>query len=132
MHVFAKAGFYPLIEPFDLKGVGSVAFRYKDSSRQDDTWLYVPTIRRVRRMSSAQRSDALFGQDIDMDSFGGYAGQILSRLAFHGIAASFGLTGAWLTANPDPAVRIAAAGYQMINHTLNHPSYTGASTPGAG
>jgi hypothetical protein len=74
--VFAKAGFYPLIEPFDLKGVGSVAFRYKDSSRQDDTWLYVPTIRRVRRMSSAQRSDALFGQDIDMDSFGGYAGQI--------------------------------------------------------
>ena len=74
--VFAKAGFYPLIEPFDLKGVGSISFRYKDDSRQDDTWLYVPTIRRVRRLSSAQRSDALFGQDIDMDSFGGYAGQI--------------------------------------------------------
>jgi hypothetical protein len=74
--VFAKQGFYPLIEPFDLKGVGSVAFRYKDDARQDDTWLYVPTIRRVRRMSSAQRSDALFGQDIDMDSFSGYAGQI--------------------------------------------------------
>jgi hypothetical protein len=27
-------------------------------------------------MSSAQRSDALFGQDIDLDSFGGYAGQV--------------------------------------------------------
>jgi hypothetical protein len=27
-------------------------------------------------MSSTQRSDALFGQDIDVDSFGGYAGQI--------------------------------------------------------
>lgn len=74
--IFQKQGFYPLIEPFDLKGVGSIAFRYKDPTRQDDTWLYVPTIRRVRRMSSAQRSDALFGQDIDMDSFGGYAGQI--------------------------------------------------------
>jgi len=73
---FAKEGFYPLIEPFDLKGVGSIAYRYLDPTRQDDTWLYVPTIRRVRRMSSAQRSDALFGQDIDMDSFGGYAGQI--------------------------------------------------------
>ena len=74
--VFGKQGFYPLIEPFDLKGVGSISFRYKDAARQDDTWLYIPTIRRVRRMSSAQRSDALFGQDIDLDSFGGYAGQI--------------------------------------------------------
>ncbi len=73
---FRKQGFYPLIEPFDLKSVGSVAYRYLDAARQDDTWLYVPVIRRVRRMSSAQRSDALFGQDIDLDSFGGYAGQI--------------------------------------------------------
>jgi hypothetical protein len=74
--VLGKQGFYPLIEPFDLKGVGSISFRYLDTTRQDDTWLYVPTIRRVRRMSSAQRSDALFGQDIDLDSFGGYAGQV--------------------------------------------------------
>jgi len=73
---FRKAGFYPLIEPFDLKAVGTISYRYLDPSRQDDTWLYVPVIRRVRRMSSAQRSDALFGQDIDLDSFGGYAGQI--------------------------------------------------------
>ncbi len=74
--VFEKQGFYPLIEPFDLKGVGTVAFRYLDPARLDDTWLYTPVIRRVRRLSSAQRSDALFGQDIDLDSFGGYAGQV--------------------------------------------------------
>jgi hypothetical protein len=71
-----KAGLYPLIEPFDLKGVGGVVFRYTDETRQDDTWLYLPLLRRVRRLSSAQRSDALFGQDIDIDSYGGYAGQI--------------------------------------------------------
>ncbi len=73
---FEKAGFYPLIEPFDLKGVGTVTYRYLDPTRHDNTWLYTPVIRRVRRLSSAQRSDALFGQDIDLDSFGGYAGQI--------------------------------------------------------
>jgi len=73
---FRKSGLYPLIEPFDLKGVGGVSFRYQDLIRQDDTWLYLPSLRRVRRMSSAQRSDALFGQDIDVDSYGGYAGQI--------------------------------------------------------
>jgi len=74
--VFRKSGLYPLIEPFDLKGVGGVSYRYMDLIRQDDTWLYLPFLRRVRRLSSAQRSDALFGQDIDVDSYGGYAGQI--------------------------------------------------------
>ncbi len=74
--VFQKAGLYPLIEPFDLKGVGGVSFRYQDQQRQDDTWLYLPSLRRVRRMSTTQRSDALFGQDIDTDSYGGYAGQV--------------------------------------------------------
>ena len=73
---FRKSGLYPLIEPFDLKGVGGVSYRYLDQVRQDDTWLYLPFVRRTRRMSSAQRSDALFGQDIDVDSYGGYAGQV--------------------------------------------------------
>jgi hypothetical protein len=74
--VLAKAGQFPVIEPFDLKGVGGLSYRYLDPAKHDDTWLYLPSLRRVRRLSSAQRSDALFGQDVDVDSYGGYAGQI--------------------------------------------------------
>ena len=69
-----RESLHPVLEPFDLKGVGSSMARYLDPTRQDDTWLYIPMLRRVRRLSSAQRSDALFGQDIDMDSYGGYSG----------------------------------------------------------
>jgi hypothetical protein len=71
-----KESLHPIIEPFDLKGVGTTFYRYLDPSKQDDSWVYLPQLRRVRRMSSAQRSDALFGQDTDADSFGGYNGQI--------------------------------------------------------
>jgi hypothetical protein len=71
-----KETLHPLIEPFDLKGVGFTYYRYTDPAKQDDSWLYLPSLRRVRRLSSAQRSDALFGQDTDQDSYGGYAGQI--------------------------------------------------------
>ncbi|HYB97904.1 MAG TPA: DUF1329 domain-containing protein [Candidatus Limnocylindrales bacterium] len=71
-----KEALYPLIEPFDLKGTGFTFNRYLDHTRQDDSWLYLPQLRRVRRLSSAQRSDALFGQDTDQDSYGGYAGNI--------------------------------------------------------
>ncbi len=74
--VWRKFGFYPLSQPFDIKGVGSINYRYMDRERFDDTWFYIPAVRRVRRISAAQRSDSLFGQDIDVDSFGGYAGQI--------------------------------------------------------
>ncbi len=72
----AQQGLYPILEPFDLKGVGALGNRYIESSKQDDSWLYLPSLRRVRRLSSAQRSDALFGQDTDVDSYYGYAGQV--------------------------------------------------------
>ena len=74
--VRVKSSLHPILEPFDLKGVGETGIRYISPDRQDDTWLYLPSLRRVRRLSSAQRSDALFGQDTDVDSYGGYAGQI--------------------------------------------------------
>ena len=66
----------PLVEPFDLKGVGLTYNRYLDPARQDDSWLYYPLLKRARRLSTAQRSEALFGQDTDIDSYGGYAGNV--------------------------------------------------------
>ena len=72
----SQTGLYPILEPFDLKGVGAVGNRYVDPAKQDDQWLYLPSLRRVRRLSTAQRSDALFGQDTDVDSYYGYAGHI--------------------------------------------------------
>jgi hypothetical protein len=71
-----KESLHPLLEPFDLKGVGATFYRYIDPARQDDSWLYLPQLRRVRRLSTAQRSDALFGQDTDADSYYGYNGHI--------------------------------------------------------
>jgi Protein of unknown function (DUF1329) len=73
-NIRGKQALYPILEPFDLKGVGLLSYRYLDPDRQDDTWLYLPSLRRVRRLSSSQRSDALFGQDTDVDSYYGYAG----------------------------------------------------------
>lgn len=66
----------PVREPVDLRGVGQLMNRYTDVTKQDDTWLYLPASRRVRRLSTAQRSDALFGQDVDPDSYFGFSGQL--------------------------------------------------------
>jgi outer membrane biosynthesis protein TonB len=63
-----------LHEPFDLKGAGFTYIRYLDPKRHDDSWLYFPQLKRVRRLSTAQRSEGVFGQDVDLDSYAGYAG----------------------------------------------------------
>jgi hypothetical protein len=65
---------HPVLEPFDLKGAGFTYNRFLDPRRQDDSWLYFPQTKRVRRLSTAQRSEGVFGQDIDLDSYGGYSG----------------------------------------------------------
>jgi peptidoglycan/xylan/chitin deacetylase (PgdA/CDA1 family) len=57
----------------------------------------------------------------------GYTRTIIRTLEQYGVRASFGLTGDWVDAYPDYAAWIAGDGFQVINHTLNHPSYTGES-----
>ena len=62
--------------PYDIAGTAVMTWRYFDPQKQDNTFAYVPAIRRVRRMSSGNRSDALFGSDFAVDDAGGYDGKV--------------------------------------------------------
>ena len=57
----------------------------------------------------------------------GYAEDILDTLREAGVPASFGVTGRWAEENPDLVRRMATDGHQVINHTLDHRSFTGLS-----
>jgi hypothetical protein len=58
----------PLHDPSDLRGAGVLNFRYVSPDVPDDTYMYLPELRKVRRLSMANRSDAFWGTDIDIDS----------------------------------------------------------------
>jgi peptidoglycan/xylan/chitin deacetylase (PgdA/CDA1 family) len=58
----------------------------------------------------------------------GYAPQILDYLRDEGIKATFGMTGQWAELNPDLVQRMVNEGHQLINHTWDHGSLTGANT----
>ncbi len=66
--------------PFDARGIALMTYRYKSSeapleqAKNDDTWVYVPTLRRVRRISTAQRTDAVSGTDFTFDDLRSFAG----------------------------------------------------------
>lgn len=50
--------------PYDLKGVSILNIFYQDQSRLPDAYAYVPVLRRVQRLSTAQRDDSLDGSDL--------------------------------------------------------------------
>jgi hypothetical protein len=69
-----------VVAPFDARGLTLLTYRYKASenplaqTKHDDTWVYVPTLRRVRRISSAQRTDAVSGTDFTFDDLFSFSG----------------------------------------------------------
>jgi peptidoglycan/xylan/chitin deacetylase (PgdA/CDA1 family) len=64
----------------------------------------------------------------DAGSDTGFTAAILDTLGRNGIHATFGITGRWAEANPALLHRIAAEGHQVVNHSYDHPSFTGRST----
>jgi hypothetical protein len=53
--------------PADLQGTSSLTWRFRDSTKRDSVWAYVPALRRVRAVSPSNRSDGYLGSDISGD-----------------------------------------------------------------
>jgi Protein of unknown function (DUF1329) len=53
--------------PADLQGTSSLTWRYRDSTKRDSVWAYLPALRRVRAVSPSNRSDGYLGSDISGD-----------------------------------------------------------------
>ena len=68
--------FGPLFIPNDLKGAGVLNNRYLGVDVPDDSYMYLPELRRVRRISVANRSDAFWGADMDLDSLWGFNSKV--------------------------------------------------------
>jgi hypothetical protein len=68
--------------PFEARGVMVLNYRYKTADARpadadnDDMWVYVPTLRRTRRVSAAQRTDAVSGTDFTLDDLRSFSGVV--------------------------------------------------------
>jgi len=72
---FLKKSLIAVDYPYDVSGFSILSWRYSDN-RADVTVAYVPAIRRVRRMSPANRSDSFLGSDFCVDDPNGYDGKV--------------------------------------------------------
>ncbi|RTL57073.1 MAG: DUF1329 domain-containing protein [Rhodocyclaceae bacterium] len=59
-------------DPQDIKGIQLLIQRYEDDHKLDDSYMFLPMTRRVRRLAPAQTTDAFLGSDAMIEDFKGY------------------------------------------------------------
>lgn len=59
-----------LLDPPDVKGTTFLSWDYADPAREDDRWLYLPAMKRVRRIMGESRNDTFMGSDFTYDDLG--------------------------------------------------------------
>jgi hypothetical protein len=69
------AEFFDVKSPFDLRGTMFLLYRYRDN-KADDTWAYIPALRRVRRIAATQKSDSLLGTEFTLEDFYLFSGYV--------------------------------------------------------
>jgi hypothetical protein len=68
--------------PPDYRGILALGYRYKaidkprDENRDTDVWVYIPDLRRVRRISGSRRTDSIAGTDMTPEDQGAFNGVI--------------------------------------------------------
>lgn len=74
------------LSPADVKGVGLLAI---EDGEREDQWLYLPALKRVRRISSSEKTDSFMGsdfsyEDVEQNDLDHYAYTLLREEALDG------------------------------------------------
>lgn len=56
--------------PADVRNTAFMNWSYDDESRDDDQWIYLPALQKVKRISSDSKSDYFMGSDFTYDDLG--------------------------------------------------------------
>jgi len=51
------------LTPADVRNTGFLTYDYEDSNRDDDQWLYLPELKKVKRIASSDKSSSFMGSD---------------------------------------------------------------------
>jgi len=58
---------FKVVAPEDARGLSTMTWRYFDDDKSDDIWIFLTSLRKVRRMSDASKQDSFLGTDHHYD-----------------------------------------------------------------
>lgn len=53
------------VSPADVKDTGFLTYDYEEASADDDQWLYLPALRKTKRIASSDKSGSFMGSDLN-------------------------------------------------------------------
>ena len=53
------------LSPADVKNTGFLTYDYKESGKDDDQWLFLPALRKTKRITSGDKSGSFMGSDLN-------------------------------------------------------------------
>jgi len=56
--------------PPEVQGTGFLNWSYIDINKDDDQWLYLPALRKIKRISASDKEDSFMGTDFTFDDMG--------------------------------------------------------------
>lgn len=56
--------------PADVRGTVFLSWEYEDVDRDDDRWLYLPSMKQTRRIAGSSKNDYFMGSDLTYDDLG--------------------------------------------------------------
>lgn len=59
------------LTPADVKNTAYMSFDWQESSKEDDSWLYLPALKKVKRIASADKSGSFMGSDFTYSDING-------------------------------------------------------------
>jgi hypothetical protein len=66
------------LHPFEMRGSAMIIERSLDPQREDQVNAYLPSERKVRRLSAKERADSFQGSEFTLDDFEGFNGRVLA------------------------------------------------------
>ena len=53
--------------PLQVKGMGILSWTYLDPTREQDAWIWLPSLKKVRKISASQSDDSFLGSDFTVE-----------------------------------------------------------------
>ncbi|TPV96493.1 MAG: outer membrane lipoprotein-sorting protein [Myxococcales bacterium FL481] len=112
---------YSFLEPADVKGTGVLTFDYAD--KDDDIWVYLPALRKTRRIVSSKKSKSFMGSefsyaDLNIPKLAEFRYQVLREEKLGGVDC-------WVVETTPTSEKIAESeGYSKKTYWVAKADYT--------
>lgn len=68
---FSSKSLIHFLKPADVKGTGFLMWEYSEAGKDDDQWLYLPALQKVKRIVARQKSEQFMGTDFTYEDLAG-------------------------------------------------------------